>query len=129
MKNRRKLVIVVICMIMAACSSDGSSSTSQPSSRLVKYEISSSSAGNFSVDYISETGAAEHEEFSSVPWTKTFTAEQDVDGVTMQTSISGGTPGKSFTAKIYVGGQVKKQQTTTIQDNGIAVIVLPTYVF
>lgn len=129
MKIIEKFSVAIFCLFLISCSSDNNSSSHQSSSRVVKYEVSSNSPGNFNVAYISDTGAGVSEDFTQVPWIKTFTAQADVVSVTMQTSVRNGTPGKNLIAKIYIGGVVKKQQTLVIQADGTAAIVLPSYVF
>lgn len=116
---------------LSSCSSDsdGGSGNPTPVSRDVKYEVTGNATGNFQVTYFTATGSATNESFTSIPWSKQLTIQNNVPAITFNASVNGATPGQTITAKIYVGGVVKREGTSIVQSNGIAVIVLQSYVF
>lgn len=134
MKSKFSVLTLFIsfCFLsLTSCSSDsdGGSGTPTPVSREVKYEVTGNAVGNFQVTYFTATGSATNESFTSIPWSKEVTVQNDVAAIAFNASVSGATPGQTLTAKIYVGGVVKREGTSVVQNNGIAVIAVPTYVF
>lgn len=132
MKSKFLVFSVFIFSIfsLSSCSSDSNGGSSNPPvSREVKYEVTGNAAGNFQVTYFTATGSATNESFTSIPWSKEVTMQNDVAAIAFNASVSGATPGQTITAKIYVGGVVKREGTSVVQNNGIAVVAVPTYVF
>ncbi len=98
-------------------------------SRDVKYEVTGNATGTFDVIYITGSNTGANAVPTALPWTKEIVAQAGPIAVGLNASVSGATPGKTITAKIYVGGVVKKEQTETVQANGIAIIAGLQYVF
>lgn len=122
------LFLSPVLFLLHSCSSDGPSGNT-PASRQVKYEVTATTGGNFNVIYFTATGSATPESFTSVPWIKEVTMQSSVPSVTFNASVSGGTPGQTITSKIYVGGVVKREGTSTVQANGSAFVALQPYSF
>jgi hypothetical protein len=97
-------------------------------SRNVKYEITGNATGTFDVQYITGSNSGANATPTSLPWTKEIVAQAGVFAATMNASVFGAAPGTTITAKIYVGGVVKKEQTETVQANGVAIIASLQYV-
>ncbi|MGV3695800.1 MmpS family transport accessory protein [Flavobacterium sp.] len=115
--------------LLASCSSDGGSGNPPADSRQVKYEVTATTGGSFNVIYFTATGSATPENFTAVPWTKEVTMQSNVQAVTFNASVANATPGQTITSKVYVGGVVKRQGTSTVQANGTAFVALQPYTF
>lgn len=122
-------LVVFLLSFLSSCGDDDNGTTTPTSdSREVKYEVTGNAVGTYDVIYItgSNTGASAIP--TSLPWTKDIVAQPGSFAATMNASVSGATPGQTLTARIYVGGVVKKEQTETVQSNGIAIIGSLQYV-
>lgn len=120
--NLFKTVLTILIIAFAtSCSNDDNNTTAD--SRNIKYELTGNATGTYDVVYItgSNTGASAIP--TTLPWTKEIVAQSGPFAATMNCSVSGATPGKTITAKIYVGGVVKKEQTETVKADGTAIIV------
>ncbi|WPR70358.1 MmpS family transport accessory protein [Flavobacterium sp. NG2] len=112
--------------LLLSCSKDDANSNDNAStptdSRNVKYEVSGTATGTFDVTYITGSSSGSNAVPSALPWTKEIVAPNGFFAPTINASVFGATPGKTLTAKIYVGGVVKKEQTEIVQSNGMAII-------
>lgn len=134
-----KTKILFYCLFLSfgffattSCSSDNDSGTNPPpagGSRDVKYEVTGNATGSFNTTYFTESGAGTFEMFSSLPWSKEMTMQPSVSAIGFNVTVSGATPGQTITAKIYVGGVVKREGTATVATNGGTYVSLPSYVF
>lgn len=127
MKSIKLTYFLILFLIISSCNNDSNSSQS-PSSRNVKYEITGSATGSFDTTYISSSGSGENEIFTALPWSKEFTADASVSGITLQAAVSGAVPGQTISAKILVGGVVKREGIGVVQNNNIGIVVLQPYV-
>lgn len=117
---------------ISSCSSDSDSGSGNPppaGSREVKYEVTGTATGNFNVIYFTETGSTTSQSFSTIPWSKTATMQSSVASVGFNATVTGAVAGQTITAKIYVGGVVKREGTSTVQANGGAFVALQPYTF
>lgn len=120
----KSLITVLILTVTTACSDDDKdTNNSVPDSRNVKYEITGNATGTFDATYITGSNTGANAIPTSLPWTKEIVAQAGNYVAQLNCSVTGATPGKTITAKIYVGGVLKKEQTETVQANGIAIIV------
>lgn len=128
-----KITLFTLAMVfLNGCNDDDTNNTSAPStpdSRHVKYEITGNATGDFSITYVSQSGSGVSESYTALPFTKEFTAQAGVPSVSYTTSVQQAVPGQTMTAKLLVGGQVKREDTQTVGANGILVISLQSYVF
>lgn len=125
--NVLKTIISILTLtLLLSCSKDdndtkGNNGTT-PDSRNIKYEVSGNALGTYDVTYITGAGSGSNAVPTILPWTKEIVAPEGSFAPTINASVYSGTPGKTITSKIYVGGVVKKEQTEIVQSNGIAVI-------
>lgn len=125
--NVLKTALTILAVTFASSCSKDDDKTSPADSRNVKYEISGNATGTFDATYITGSGSGANETPASLPWSKEIVVQNSVTTVTLNSAVIGATPGKTITAKIYVGGVVKKEQTETVQSNGTAIIAGLTY--
>ncbi|WPR70365.1 MmpS family transport accessory protein [Flavobacterium sp. NG2] len=119
--NVIKTVISLLTLtLIISCSKDDNGTSSD--SRNVKYEVSGTAIGTFDITYITGSSSGSNAVPSVLPWTKEIVAPDGFFAPTINASVFGATPGKTLTAKIYVGGVVKKEQTEIVQSNGMAII-------
>lgn len=119
--NAFKTVFIFCALtLVTSCSDDDENNSSD--SRNVKYEISGNATGTFDATYITGSGSGANEIPTSLPWSKDIVLQASVTGVSINAAVIGATPGKNITAKIFVGGVMKKEQTATVQSDGIAII-------
>lgn len=116
---------ILVITFASSCSKDDDKTTAD--SRNVKYEITGNATGTFDATYITGSGSGANETPASLPWSKEIVAQNSVTTVSFNSAVIGATPGKTITAKIYVGGVVKKEQTATVQSNGTAIIAALSY--
>jgi len=122
----RSAITILVITFATSCSKDDDN-TSPADSRNVKYEITGNATGTFDATYITGSGSGANEIPASLPWSKEIVLQNSVTTVSFNAAVIGATPGKTITAKIYVGGLVKKEQTATVQSNGTAIIAALTY--
>jgi len=125
--NGLKTVLTILVITFATSCSKDDDNNSTADSRNVKYEITGNATGTFDATYITASGSGANETPASLPWSKEIVVQNSVTTVSFNAAVIGATPGKTITAKIYVGGIVKKEQTATVQSNGTAIIAALTY--
>lgn len=124
--NLLKTVLTILVITFAtSCSKDDDKTTAD--SRNVKYEITGNATGTFDATYITASGSGANATPTALPWSKEIVVQTGVTTVSFNAAVIGATPGKTITAKIYVGGLAKKEQTATVQSNGTAIIAALTY--
>lgn len=123
----KTILLIVVLGLAISCSKDKKSPT-PADSRNVKYEITGNATGTFDATYITGSGSGSNVRPTSLPWSKEIVVQAGVGGVSISSAVTGATPGKTITAKIYVGGVVKKEQTETVQANGVAIIGSLNYI-
>lgn len=124
--NVLKTALTILVITFAtSCSKDDVNTPAD--SRNVKYEITGNATGTFDATYITASGSGTNETPTSLPWSKEIIVQNSVTTVSFNAAVIGATPGKTITAKIFVGGVVKKEQTATVQSNGTAIIAALTY--
>lgn len=131
MKSILKTFAIVLTLAFTAvsCSSDNDDKGSGNNSREVKYEVTGNFTGPLTAVYIEKLGNATSEEIAKLPWTKEFTADASNKGVTVSAMGSGGVAGQQITVKMFVGGKVVNQLTSTASSNGGIDATLTAYVF
>ena len=125
------LILFIVLASISSCSKD-SDQAIEPVNREVKYELIGTASGQFakiSVIYFTSNGTAQSESSVTLPWSKSVIINNDVPAVTLQTAVSNATQGQTITAKIIVGGVVKRQETATVKANGDVSLALPSYSF
>lgn len=125
------LFLFIVFVSISSCSKD-SDQVNEPVNRDVKYELSGTASGQFariSVIYFDASGTAQSESSVTLPWSKSVIINNNVPAITLQTAVSNATPGQTITAKIIVGGVVKRQETATVKANGDVSLALPSYSF
>ncbi|MBN8641217.1 MAG: hypothetical protein J0L86_05325 [Flavobacteriales bacterium] len=122
-----KLLVVFLISFLSSCSDDDSQNNT-PNSREVKYELTGNAVGTFNISYVTGSNTGAGAVPTALPWSKDEVAQQGSFVATMTAVVYGANPGQTITAKIYVGGVVKKEQTETVQSNGSAVISSLQYV-
>ena len=122
-------ILVITFTISCSKDDDNDTPTDTPTdSRNVKYEITGNATGTFDATYITGSGSGTNEKPASLPWSKEIVLQNSLTTVTLNSAVLQATPGKTITAKIYVGGVVKKEQTATVQSDGTGIIAGLTYV-
>jgi len=123
--------IAVLCLftMMVSCKKKDSEPTPEPISREVTYQLEATTLANTSVTYTGATGATQSASGMTLPWSVALTVDPTVASVTFSTIVSNATPTKTITAKIIVGGVVKRNVSAVVDDNGDASITLPAYTF
>lgn len=122
-----KTALTILVVIFASSCSKDDDNTSTADSRNVKYEITGNAIGTYDATYITGSGSGANEIPASLPWSKEIVVQNSLIPVSFSSAVIGATPGKTITAKIYVGGVVKKEQTATVQSDGRAIIAGLTY--
>ena len=130
MNSLKTALLLSIFTLTMSCSKDdtGTPTPTPTDSRNVKYEVSGTATGTFDVTYITGSSSGSNAVPTSLPWTKEIVAPNGIFSPTINASVFGATPGKTLTAKIYVGGVVKKEQTEIVQSNGMAIIAGLQYI-
>ena len=123
----KKLLFIITLLMIASCNNDDDNNSTSSDSREVKYEVTGNAIGTYDVVYITGSNTGSSAIPTSLPWTKDIVAQDGPFAATMTASVSGATPGQTITARIYVGGKVKKEQTETVQSNGLAIIASLQY--
>lgn len=113
---------------ISSCSSDDDKG-STPANRNVKYEITGNYSGKLVIVYSNEHGAAETVMSASLPWSKEITLETVNTGAYSANTDTPGIAGQTATAKIIVGGEVKKTETQTADENGRINFSILSYTF
>ena len=116
----KTVLIFCILTLVTACSDDDENNSSN--SRNIKYEITGNATGTFDATYITGSGSGANEISTSLPWSKDIVVQENVSAVSINAAVIGAAAGKTITAKIFVGGIKKKEETATVQSNGIAII-------
>jgi hypothetical protein len=116
MKNSFIFCALFVLLFMGSCSKDNNNAI--PVSRNVKYEITGSATGSFTMVYTNASGALENITVQSLPWSKEVTVQNSVQTVAFSSSGST-TMGKSAVANLYIGGVVKQSANLTSDANGI----------
>ena len=118
----KKLTIAIITVftILVSCKKDDKPISGD--SRNIKYEITGNATGTFDATYITGSGSATNEIPTALPWSKEIVIQNGFSQVGINAAVLGATPGKTITAKIFVGGVEKKSETATVQSNGTAII-------
>jgi predicted ThiF/HesA family dinucleotide-utilizing enzyme len=111
---------ITILIFFTSCSKD--EDKTQVDSRNVKYEITGNATGTYDTTYITGSGSGTNETPNTLPWSKEIILQENISTVSINAAVIGATTGKTITAKIYVGGIKKKEETATVQSNGIAII-------
>ena len=118
----KKLTIAIITVftILVSCKKDDNPISGD--SRNIKYEITGNATGTFDATYITGSGSGANEIPTALPWSKEIVIQNGFSQVGINAAVLGATPGKTITAKIFVGGVEKKSETATVQSNGTAII-------
>lgn len=116
----KTVLSLLILTLTLSCSKDDNETPIE--SRIIKYEVSGTATGTFDITFITGSGSGSNAVTSALPWTREIVAPEGFFAPTINASVFGATPGKTLTAKIYVGGVVKKEQTEIVQSNGMAII-------
>jgi len=131
MKTVNVLKTVVIIMVLGlamSCSKDKNKDSPKPTdSRNVKYEITGNATGTFDATYITGSATGANAKPTSLPWSKEEVFQAGNNIPTISSAVIGATPGKTITAKIYVGGVEKIAQSATVQADGTAIIASLRY--
>jgi len=128
----RATTLLFIFAAFISCSSDDDSSGTPaptPSSRNVKYTVTGTATGNFSIIYISATGGGTNETYAALPYSKEFTAQSNVPSVSFTSGVTGAVPGQTMTAKIFIGGDLKREISGVVDANGTLVVSPQSYIF
>lgn len=114
---------------ISACSNDDDKGGSTPDNRNVKYEITGNYSGKLVIVYSNEHGAAETVMSASLPWSKEITLQTVNTGAYSANTDTPGIAGQTATAKIIVGGEVKKSETQIADENGRINFSMLSYTF
>jgi hypothetical protein len=120
---------ILILAVTTSCSkSKDAPSPNTPDSRTVKYEITGNAVGtSYDATFITASGSGGNEIPTALPWSKEVVMQAGNNSVALNAAVLGASPGKTITAKIYVGGVLKKEETATVQANGGAYIGALSY--
>jgi hypothetical protein len=128
-----KLILgcVISSSLLVSCSKKNETPNPSPAdSRNVKYEITGNAIGGLDLIYtIANGNGGTGAPSANLPFVKEVVIEPGVTSVSFYCALLGDTPGKTITAKIYVGGVLKKEGTAITDANGDAVIPKMTYTF
>ncbi|PZR16861.1 MAG: hypothetical protein DI539_17420 [Flavobacterium psychrophilum] len=113
--------LVMTTLSLTSCSSDDDKG-SVSKSREIKYEITGSYSGGgvMSIVYI-QNNQPIITEATSLPWTKTYTANDDIAVGGFNCDVSGATPGEVVTLKVYQGGTVIETVDATATSDGLII--------
>ena len=120
------LTIITVFTILVSCNKDDDNPITADS-RKIKYEITGNATGTFDATYITGSGSGTNEVPTALPWSKEIVLQSGFNSVLINSAVTGATPGKTITTKIYVGGVEKKSETATVQSNGTAIIAGLSY--
>ena len=113
---------LIFSISLISCSGSDDSNSTNPGSRLVKYELSGNYSGTLGLVYTNQDGAAQIEDNITLPWSKELTVGgngMQVVLLTASTEVGGfGQPGETITGKIYVGGDLKETATVNSTNTG-----------
>lgn len=123
---KKILYLFSFLFIIISCSSKSdqpsSNNSTNPTSRNVKYEVTGNYTGKVTIVYQNQSGTMITETHITLPWTKEFTAEANVQSVGYNINTTGtstlGVAGQTVNAKLYIGGEVKKSENITANANG-----------
>ncbi len=115
--------VVMSTVSLTSCSSDDDKGTVS-NSREIKYEITGEFSGTEPLDatYI-VNGGATSSDVTSLPWTYTFTADAETNGVNIGVGGFGAVPGEKITVKIYQGNTERASVEGTADSDGIVAVV------
>lgn len=123
----------VFSVSLLACSKKSDSVSPQASSKVVKYELTGNYTGKLTIVYTNASGVNENVTYATLPWSKEITVSNDVLSVAFTSSTTStstlGVKDQTVTAKLYVGGVVKKSTTSTADVNGQVTLGAMAYVF
>lgn len=122
----KTMLCILVLGLTISCSKDKDAPT-PADSRNVKYEITGNATGTFDATYITGSGTGANAVPTALPWSKEVVIQAGIISVGLSSAVIGATPGKTITAKIYVGGVVKKEQSATVEANGTAIIAGLSY--
>lgn len=123
------VTIFLILVIIASCNEENHNPSPLPAdSRNIKYEITGNATGTFDTTIIAASGSGLNETPKSLPWSKEIIAQAGVNILSFNAIVIGATPGKTITAKLFVGGVVKNEQTEIVKSDGMAIIAGLIYV-
>ncbi len=121
------LFLLALCMHLSSCSK---SDTAPAKSRVIKFEVTSSSSAavDLSISYITASGGATVESVTSLPWIKEITYAQTASATSL---TAGGTasPGTTITIKMSAGGKLESTTPATASSAGVVVVTSPSYIF
>ncbi len=116
------LFLAVAAVSLTSCSSDDDNPVS--SSREIKYEITGDYSGaGITINYV-ENGGGSSTTATSLPWSRTYTADQDTFGGSFSAGAGDGTPGETVTLKIYQGDTLLEAVDATAGPDGMIVGVI-----
>ncbi len=108
---------------LTSCSSDDDNG-SVSKSREIKYELTgTTTATDISASYITNGGATSMD-VTSLPWTYTFTADDDTYGGGFTITTSTATPGDKVTLNVYQGTTKLKSLEGTANSDGIIIATI-----
>ena len=114
------LLLVVTAMTLTSCSNDDDSPVS--ASREIKYEITGDYSGTDPLDitYV-KNGQGSVTEATSLPWSMTYTADDDTLVGGFNVGGLGATPGEKITLKVYQGDTLLESNEATATSEGILI--------
>lgn len=126
------LKAAVVLLFFISCSSDDNNNgTPAPTaiSRNVKYTVTGTATGDFSITYVTATGGGIHETYAALPYTKEFTAQSNVSSVSFTCGVTGAVPGQTMVAKIFIGGELKRETSGVVDATRSLAISPQSYIF
>lgn len=112
------LFLAVAAVSLTSCSSDDDNPVS--SSREIKYEITGEYSGGQLMNIVyMENNQPIITETTSLPWTKTYTADEDVLVGGFNLDVSGAEPGEVVTLKVYQGDTLLESVDATATSSGL----------
>lgn len=114
------LFLAVAAVSLTSCSNDDDNPVS--SSREIKYEITGDYSGTEPIDITyTENGGGSTTEATSLPWSRTFTANDNTLAGGFTASAIGATPGETITLKVYQGDTLLESVDATAGSDGIVI--------
>ncbi|MCO6147761.1 hypothetical protein [Flavobacterium sp. NRK1] len=121
MKNPFIYLFAVFMTAASLTSCSGDDDKGSVSSREIKYEITGNYSGsNIDVTY-TENGGGTTTEVSQLPWSMTYTADNDTYAGGFSASAIDAAPGEKIKLSVYQGSKLKKSIEGTADSDGIIV--------
>ena len=102
--KKLSIVLLTVLTVFTSCKKDDDNNNPGNTSRTIRYEVTGNFTGTLNATYITTSGGATSEDFTSLPWSKEITYAAGVTSASIQTGGFNGVAGQKLKLTIKRGG-------------------------